>query len=39
MQRDWDMLTAIPPEWDMLNDIKDWMLAPFRNNNQTEDET
>jgi hypothetical protein len=27
--RDWQILVEIPPEWDMLNDIKDWMLKPY----------
>ncbi len=28
-ERDWNMLMAIPPEWDMLADIYDFMLWPF----------
>jgi hypothetical protein len=26
--RDWDLLTKIPPEWDMLNDIHEYMTGP-----------
>jgi hypothetical protein len=27
-QWDWNMLMAVPPEWDMLGDIQWWMMGP-----------
>jgi hypothetical protein len=27
--RDWQMLLSIPPEWDWLGDIRDYMLFPY----------
>lgn len=27
--RDWQMLLSIPPEWDCLGDIRDYMLPPY----------
>ena len=28
-QRDWDMLTVTPPEWDWTNDLPEYILPPF----------
>jgi len=27
--RDWQMLTEVPPEWDIFADISEWMLPPY----------
>ena len=28
-ERDWQMLTETPDEWNMLADIEEWMLVPY----------